>query len=124
MNIRTLLFCIIIIIFTGIFCSSPPRFLPQTAYAPQVVNLQKRLEKFQGRSKAGSIPYNYYRCGVKGKQGILFIHNLGANGIYWVNQLEHFQETLFMVAPDLIGFGKTGKPDIDYSIDSFIAFSI
>jgi haloalkane dehalogenase len=60
-------------------------------------------------------------------QPVLFLHGNPTSSYLWRNVIPHVTDDYRAVAPDLIGMGDSGKPDIDYSfadharyIDDFI----
>lgn len=60
----------------------------------------------------------------------LFLHGNPTSSYIWRHIIPHVATVARCVAPDLIGFGQSGKPDIDYSfadqvryLDAFIAES-
>ncbi len=46
---------------------------------------------------------------------ILFLHGQPTSSYLWRNVIPHLTDTGRCVAPDLIGFGRSDKPDIEYS---------
>ncbi|MEM4310796.1 MAG: alpha/beta hydrolase [Nitrososphaerales archaeon] len=53
---------------------------------------------------------------------VLLIHGLGGSADSWINTIELLSKDFRVIAPDLIGFGYSDKPDIKYTIDDFINF--
>lgn len=53
---------------------------------------------------------------------ILFLHSIPMSSYTWRNVIPHLSELGRCIAPDLIGFGKSAKPDIAYSIVDHIKF--
>lgn len=60
----------------------------------------------------------------------LFLHGNPTSSYIWRNILPHAASVAHCIAPDLIGFGQSGKPDIEYRftdhvryLDEFIAVS-
>ena len=53
---------------------------------------------------------------------ILFIHGVPTSSYLWRNVIPHVATVGRCIAPDLIGFGQSGKPDIDYSIQDHLAY--
>ncbi len=45
---------------------------------------------------------------------ILFLHGQPTSSYLWRNVIPHLQTNARCIAPDLIGMGKSDKPDIDY----------
>ncbi len=52
---------------------------------------------------------------------MVLIHGLTATHRYWAQNLDVLAERRRVVALDLPGFGRSHKPDVDYSIDYFVA---
>ncbi len=49
---------------------------------------------------------------------VLFLHGVGGSGRYWSSYLEELaqeSERVIALAPDLLGFGASAKPNIDYT---------
>ncbi len=47
---------------------------------------------------------------------IVFLHNGGSSHRIWTPQIEHFAKTHHVLAPDLLGFGRSAKPELDYTL--------
>jgi pimeloyl-ACP methyl ester carboxylesterase len=69
----------------------------------------------------GSNRLHYYEAApAGGKPGtpLVLIHGLGSRGEDWSNLIPTFAAHGFHVyAPDLLGYGRSSRPDVDYSID-------
>lgn len=64
--------------------------------------------------------YRGYQCFyVEGGEGppMVFLHNGGTSHGIWDKQLAHFAQRYHVYGPDLLGFGKSDKPDIDYPLE-------
>ena len=53
---------------------------------------------------------------------ILLLHGVPASSYIWRNIIPHLSTLGHCIAPDLIGMGKSDKPDIEYSIDDHIKY--
>ncbi len=53
---------------------------------------------------------------------ILFIHGNPASSYIWRNIIPHVTPHARAIAVDLIGFGKSDKPDISYGFDDSYAY--
>ena len=53
---------------------------------------------------------------------ILFIHGNPTSSYIWRNIMPHVQDVGRVIALDLIGFGKSDKPDIDYGFADSYAY--
>lgn len=69
----------------------------------------------------------YTSAGTDGPT-IIFLHGNPTSSYIWRNIIPHVAMQARCIAPDLIGYGRSGKPDIDYSfadqvryLDAFIA---
>ena len=56
------------------------------------------------------------------KKHILFIHGLGSSSLGWGDIPEALSEHFHTIVVDLIGFGKSDKPEEDYTIRYFSKF--
>jgi pimeloyl-ACP methyl ester carboxylesterase len=53
---------------------------------------------------------------------LLLIHGLGASAERWENVIPLFSKKYRVIVPDLIGFGHSEKPSVDYTTDYFADF--
>ncbi len=53
---------------------------------------------------------------------ILFLHGNPTSSYLWRNIIAHLQPIGRCIAPDLIGMGKSDKPDIDYYFDDHVKY--
>jgi len=60
----------------------------------------------------------YFESGSS-KQTLVLIHGLGASSERWKYVVPLFENDFHVIVPDLIGFGHSDKPIIDYTIDYF-----
>jgi haloalkane dehalogenase len=72
----------------------------------------------------------YRATGPRDAPAALFLHGNPASSYIWRNIIPHVADIAHCIAPDLIGFGRSGKPDIAYRfadhvryLDAFIAAS-
>ena len=72
----------------------------------------------------------YREAGRPGAPAALFLHGNPTSSFLWRKVLPHVAPVAHCIAPDLIGFGQSGKPAIDYRfadhiryLDAFIAAS-
>ena len=63
----------------------------------------------------------YLESGSSDKTLVL-IHGLGASAERWANVIPLFSESFRVVVPDLIGFGYSDKPLVDYTPEFFSDF--
>jgi haloalkane dehalogenase len=72
----------------------------------------------------------YRDAGDPKRPAALFLHGNPTSSYIWRDIIPHVAPVAHCIAPDLIGFGQSGKPDIDYRfvdhvryLDAFIAAS-
>jgi haloalkane dehalogenase len=53
---------------------------------------------------------------------VLFLHGNPTSSYIWRNIIPHVASVAHCIAPDLIGFGQSGKPDIDYRFEDHVRF--
>lgn len=53
---------------------------------------------------------------------IILIHGLGASAERWQDVVPHLSKKYRVVIPDLIGFGYSDKPTVDYTVSLFVRF--
>ncbi|QLH04499.1 alpha/beta hydrolase [Nitrosopumilus oxyclinae] len=56
------------------------------------------------------------------KNTLVLLHGLGASSERWLNVLPYFSKNYTVIVPDLIGFGLSDKPQIDYTPEFFSEF--
>ena len=71
--------------------------------------------------KIGDIKVRYLTAGESGPPLVL-VHGLGASAEIWQENIQPLALNYRVYAPDLIGFGYTDKPDINYSPFDFLVF--
>eukprot|EP01034_Spumella_vulgaris_P000118 gene118-165_t len=57
---------------------------------------------------------HYLDTGPVGDEVVLFLHGNPTSSYLWRNIIPHVAPNARCIAPDLIGFGKSDKPDIGY----------
>lgn len=63
----------------------------------------------------------YLKAGSS-KKNLVLIHGLGASAERWEYVIPKFSENFSVFVPDLIGFGYSDKPNVDYTTDYFAKF--
>lgn len=53
---------------------------------------------------------------------VLFLHGNPTSSYIWRNIIPHVADAAHCIAPDLIGFGQSGKPDIDYRFEDHVRY--
>src|SRR3970040_591692 len=56
------------------------------------------------------------------KNILVLVHGLGASAERWNNVIPNFAKHYHVIVPDLIGFGYSDKPVVDYTPDFFLGF--
>ncbi len=56
------------------------------------------------------------------KNTLVLVHGLGASAERWNNTIPYFAKDYHLIIPDLIGFGYSDKPLVDYTTDFFSDF--
>lgn len=64
---------------------------------------------------------HYYEAG-NGPETVVLIHGMGGNGSNWATTIAALSPKYRVIAPDLIGFGKSDKPQIGYRPATFVDF--
>jgi haloalkane dehalogenase len=64
----------------------------------------------------------YREAGEPGKPAALFLHGNPSSSYIWRKIIPHVAETAHCIAPDLIGFGQSGKPDIAYRLEDHVRY--
>jgi len=64
----------------------------------------------------------YRSIGERGKYPVLFLHGNPTSSYIWRNIMPIVSDVAFCVAPDLIGFGQSGKPDLPYTFADHVAW--
>ena len=63
----------------------------------------------------------YFEVGTS-KETLLLLHGLGASAERWQKVIPLFAKKFRVIVPDLIGFGYSDKPMVDYTTDYFAEF--
>ena len=67
--------------------------------------------------EAGGYRLHYFEAGPAGGTPLVLVHGLGARGEDWAAMMPRLAAKGFHVwVPDLLGFGRSPRPDVDYSI--------
>jgi len=56
------------------------------------------------------------------KKTLVLIHGLGASAERWDQVIPLFEDEFHVIVPDLIGFGYSDKPLVDYTPEIFCCF--
>jgi len=77
--------------------------------------------------KQDFVSVNGYRVrfledGLSKSERVLLLHGLGASAERWSRVVPIFAKHFHVVAPDIIGFGYSDKPEVSYTIPFFVDF--
>lgn len=64
----------------------------------------------------------YRESGRAGMPVAVFLHGNPTSSYIWRNIIPRVSEVAHCIAPDLIGFGQSGKPDIEYRFRDHVAY--
>jgi len=64
----------------------------------------------------------YREAGRSGAPVALFLHGNPTSSYIWRNIIPHVAPVAHCIAPDLIGFGQSGKPDIAYRFEDHVRY--
>jgi haloalkane dehalogenase len=64
----------------------------------------------------------YREAGRTGAPVALFLHGNPTSSYIWRNIIPHVAPVAHCIAPDLIGFGQSGKPDIAYRFEDHVRY--
>jgi len=64
----------------------------------------------------------YREAGDREAPVALFLHGNPTSSYVWRNVLPHIAPVAHCIAPDLIGFGQSGKPDIEYRVADHVRY--
>jgi haloalkane dehalogenase len=64
----------------------------------------------------------YREAGDREAPVALFLHGNPTSSYVWRNVLPHIAAVAHCIAPDLIGFGQSGKPDIEYRVADHVRY--
>src|SRR5215213_11664143 len=78
------------------------------------------LEMYIDLEEGFKIRYDEY--GKDKQKHILFIHGLGSSPIVWRDIPQALSEYFHTISIDLIGFGESDKPQLNYTISYFAQF--
>lgn len=53
---------------------------------------------------------------------LILIHGLGASADRWLSVIPYLEKNFHLIVPDLIGFGDSDKPNVNYTMEFFVQF--
>jgi pimeloyl-ACP methyl ester carboxylesterase len=75
----------------------------------------------QNFTTIGGYRVRYIEAGTSNKS-IVCLHGLGASADRWSKTIPILAKKYHVIAPDMIGFGYSDKPEISYTVDFFVNF--
>src|ERR671933_1142271 len=64
----------------------------------------------------------YLDYGSHDRKPLLLLHGIGASAERWVRVIPTLSKYFRVIVPDIIGFGYSDKPTVEYTMDFFIKF--
>jgi 2-hydroxy-6-oxonona-2,4-dienedioate hydrolase len=64
----------------------------------------------------------YLEAGSPDRKALILLHGLGASAERWSYVIPTLSKYFHLIIPDIIGFGYTDKPAVEYTMDFFIDF--
>jgi pimeloyl-ACP methyl ester carboxylesterase len=101
--------------------TSPPQESGTTPVDPRVIRFRPGLRREDGHPVRYCTIHGYRRAFVSFGKGpaILLIHGIGDSSDTWQPVLEELGRHHTVVAPDLLGHGRSEKPRADYSVAAY-----
>ena len=65
---------------------------------------------------------DYDNVDTKKKDTLVLLHGIGASAERWSEVIPFFYEHFRVIVPDIVGFGYSDKPTIEYNIPFFVNF--
>ncbi len=65
---------------------------------------------------------NADNVGTKKKDTLVLLHGIGASAERWSKVIPFFYEHFRVIVPDIVGFGYSDKPTVEYNIPFFVKF--
>ncbi len=64
----------------------------------------------------------YFDYGSRDSEPLILLHGIGASAERWIRIVPTLSKYFHIIAPDIIGFGYSDKPTVEYTMDFFIDF--
>ena len=79
---------------------------------------QLLIDKIEGlveqrEVNVGTIKTTYLLCGTG--EPVIFLHGAGAGAVTWYPSINTISRTFQVIAPDIVGYGESDKPDAPYN---------
>ncbi len=65
---------------------------------------------------------DYDNFSSKKKEILVLLHGIGASAERWSKVIPFFSEHFRVIVPDIIGFGYSDKPTVEYNMPFFVKF--
>lgn len=72
-------------------------------------------------TKIGDVNTRYWSAGEKGSV-VIFLHGVGCHVEFWERNIAAFSQAHRVFAVDIVGYGQTDKPEVDYTFQFMAAF--
>jgi len=66
----------------------------------------------------------YFEYGSHDSKPLVLLHGIGASAERWTRVIPTLSKYFYVIAPDIIGFGYSDKPTVEYTMDFFIDFFV
>ena len=78
-------------------------------------NLINKIEGLveQREATIGTIKTTYLLCG--NGEPVIFLHGAGAGAVTWYPSIHTISKNFQVLAPDIVGYGESDKPDAPYN---------
>jgi 2-hydroxy-6-oxonona-2,4-dienedioate hydrolase len=73
-------------------------------------------------NKIRYLDYNSFSS--KKSETLVLLHGIGASAERWSNVIPFFYEHFRLIVPDIIGFGYSDKPTVEYNVPFFVKFLV
>lgn len=65
---------------------------------------------------------DYDNADTKKKDALVLLHGIGASAERWSKVIPYFTDHFRVIVPDIVGFGYSDKPTVEYNIPFFVKF--
>lgn len=69
-----------------------------------------------------TVRYLDYGLPREGAEDLVLLHGLGASSERWLRVAPALSRYFRVIVPDIVGFGYSDKPDVEYTVDFFVDF--
>lgn len=69
-----------------------------------------------------TVRYLDYGLPREGAEDLILLHGLGASSERWLRVAPALSRYFRVIVPDILGFGYSDKPDVEYTVDFFVDF--